>query len=70
MALNVEISPRKGGGLVVAPQGRLDSVTAPDFEAAVDGVLKDKVHRLLTLTIIDGRDLAFLAETGAVAALA
>ena len=28
------------------------------------------IHRLLTLTIIDGRDLAFLAETGAVAALA
>ena len=28
------------------------------------------IHRLLTLTIIDGRNLAFLAETGAVAALA
>ena len=47
MALNVEITPRKGGGLVVAPQGRLDSVTAPDFEVAVDGVLKDKVKVII-----------------------
>ena len=60
MALNVEISPRKGGGLVVAPQGRLDSVTAPDFEAAVDGVLKDKVK----VIILDLGSVDFLSSAG------
>ena len=60
MALNVEISPRKGGGLVVAPQGRLDSVTAPDFEVAVDGVLKDKVK----VIILDLGSVDFLSSAG------
>ena len=60
MALNVEISPRKGGGLVVAPKGRLDSVTAPDFEEAVDGILKDKVK----VIILDLESVDFLSSAG------
>ncbi|MBR4465006.1 STAS domain-containing protein [bacterium] len=60
MALNVEISPRKGGGLVVAPKGRLDSVTAPDFEEAVDGILKDKVK----VIILDMGSVDFLSSAG------
>ena len=32
---------------MVAPKGRLDSVTAPDFEEAVDGILKDKVKVII-----------------------
>jgi anti-anti-sigma factor len=60
MALNVEISPRKGGGLVVAPKGRLDSVTAPDFEEAVDGILKDKVK----VIILDMESVDFLSSAG------
>lgn len=60
MALNVELSPRKGGGLVVAPKGRLDSVTAPDFEEAVDGILKDKVK----VIILDMESVDFLSSAG------
>ena len=60
MSFNVEISPRTGGGLVVAPKGRLDSVTAPEFEAAVDGILKDKVK----VIILDMGSVDFLSSAG------
>ncbi|MBO7543634.1 STAS domain-containing protein [bacterium] len=60
MSFNVEISPRTGGGLVVAPKGRLDSVTASEFEAAVDGILKDKVK----VIILDMGSVDFLSSAG------
>ena len=60
MSFNVEISPRTGGGLVVAPKGRLDSVTASEFEAAVDGILKDKVK----VIILDIGSVDFLSSAG------
>lgn len=45
---------------MVAPKGRLDSVTAPDFEEAVDGILKDKVK----VIILDMESVDFLSSAG------
>jgi len=60
MALTIDISPRRGGGLVVTPQGRLDSITSPDLETAVDGILRDKVK----IVILDLSKVDFLSSAG------
>ena len=60
MAIKIDITPRQSGGIIVTPQGRLDSVTAPDFEVAVDGILKDKVK----VVILDLSKVDFLSSAG------
>jgi len=60
MAIKIDITPRQSGGIIVTPQGRLDSVTAPDFEVAVDGILKDKVK----VVILDLSQVDFLSSAG------
>ena len=60
MAFTVDLSSRQGGGYVVTPKGRLDSVTAPEFEQAVDGLLKEKVKTV----ILNLKDVDFLSSAG------
>ena len=60
MTLKTDVTQRAGGGFVVTPQGRLDSVTAPDFEKTVDEILKEKVKTvILNLAQVD-----FLSSAG------
>jgi anti-anti-sigma factor len=60
MALKIDIAPRQGGGYVVTPQGRLDSLTSSDFEQAVDGILKEKVKTV----ILNLKEVDFLSSAG------
>ncbi|MBR5624237.1 STAS domain-containing protein [bacterium] len=60
MAFTVDIAPRQGGGYVVSPQGRLDSLTASEFEKAVDGLLKEKVKTV----ILNLKEVDFLSSAG------
>lgn len=43
----------EGGTLTVRPQGRIDTLTAPDFEAAVRALLPDADSLVIDLTGVD-----------------
>ncbi|MBR5901976.1 STAS domain-containing protein [bacterium] len=60
MAFTVGIAPRQGGGYVVSPEGRLDSVTAPEFEKAVDKLLQENVKTV----ILNMKEVDFLSSAG------
>ncbi|MBO7434598.1 STAS domain-containing protein [bacterium] len=60
MAFTIDIAPRQGGGYVVSPQGRLDSITASEFEKAVDKILEEKVKTV----ILNMKEVDFLSSAG------
>lgn len=56
--MNINLD-RQGGKLIVAITGRLDTITAPDFESAVNPVLND-VNEL----VVDLKELDYISSSG------
>ena len=60
MSFSVHQDPVRGGGLRLALAGRLDSTTAPEFDAAVTGVLSAPP----SILVLDLAELDYISSAG------
>ena len=58
--LKIEVTQRKEGGVVISPNGRLDTVTAPELEGVVDKILAEKI----CIVILNMEGVTFISSAG------